>query len=260
MYQSWSLTDLELQALWEDLGEQQLPAPLRFGGHAEWWDEHLAQLRRAREGLRDREPAVDEAIAAVYWADVRVELRGWDGRDWQNPKGTIRVLGARRGGLGYLLVQQPGEIHSHGREFTMTEFDADALPGELMAMLPDLGPGRNRDVVLAEREDVEETEYAYELSPAHQSVEGTVTDLATEFLAKPVTTAGTIDVVQGHSVYGPRGIVRYQLGYRDIEDDGRYLITNDLPPVASSADRRRMITAVETLISEVLIAIDDERA
>ncbi|MEV6771251.1 ESX secretion-associated protein EspG [Nocardia sp. NPDC051030] len=258
MHRSWSLTDLELLALWEELGEQFLPDPLKFGRRTELWDEHLAQVRHAREAL-DRDPALEEALAAVHAADVRVELRGWDDREWQLPEGTIRVLGARRGDLGYLLVQQPGETGVHSGGFTITEFYAEALADELVAVLPEVTAGRGRDIVLADPEHTDDFEYAYDLSPAHETAEGTVVDRAADFLAVPATTAGTIDVVQGHSVFGPRGIVRYRLGYRDVQGDGRYLITNDVPPVATSADRRRVSTAIDTLISEVLIAIDDER-
>ncbi|WP_405133507.1 ESX secretion-associated protein EspG [Nocardia sp. NBC_01388] len=258
MQRSWTLTDLEFLVLWEELGEEFLPIPLMYAGRTEWWDDHLANVVRTKEALRERDPALAEVLPVLRMPDVRVEVRGWDGRDRTSPEASIRMLGIRSGDFGYLVVQHPGETVRHSAGFTVTEFDARELAAQIVAALPDTAAGRGREIVLAESEHTDEFDYGYGLSPAHETMEGTVIDRASDFLAAPAPSMGTIDVVQGRSRFGPRGIIRLQLEWRDLIDDGRYVVTADFPPVAAPADRKRMTTAVDTRITEVLMAIEDE--
>ncbi|MFE3255934.1 ESX secretion-associated protein EspG [Nocardia sp. NPDC059091] len=258
MGRSWTLTDLEFLVLWEELGEEFLPTPLFFTSRTQSWNAHLDNKARARNALRDRDPDLDEVLRAVHAPELRVEVHGWDGRDWRAPAASIRMLGVRSGEAGYLVVQQPGETVRHSAGFTITEFWAAELATEVVAGLPDTVAGRGRDTVLAEPEDTVEVDYAFGLSPAHETLEGGVVDRAAEFLAAPAPSMGTIDVVQGRSRFGPRGITRHHLEWRDLDADGRYVVTAEHPPVAMSADRRRMIATLETVIAEVILVIADE--
>ncbi|MEV6095110.1 ESX secretion-associated protein EspG [Nocardia sp. NPDC051981] len=258
MLRSWSFTDLEFLVLWEELGEELLPEPLFFSSRAPLWNSFQDSKIRAREGLRDRDPDLADVLRALHTPDVRVELRGWDGGDWRVPEASIRAIGVRSGDAGYLLVQQPGETVRHAAGFTITEFWANDLAEEMVRMLPDVPMGRGREIVLAEARDVAETDYDFGLSPAHETLEGGVVDRATDFLSAAASSMGTIDVVQGRSRFGPRGITRHHLEWRDLAEDGRYLITADHPPVAVPADHRRMVAAVDTRIAEVVLVVADE--
>ncbi|WP_460728855.1 ESX secretion-associated protein EspG [Nocardia heshunensis] len=260
MLRTWKFTDLEFLALWEDLGEEFLPRPLTFVSRTRWWDDHLANLTRARESLRTRELDYTEVLHALLMPEVRVEVHGWDGRDRLSASASIRLLGIRSGEAGYLLVQLPGETYAHSGGFTLSEFYAEELAERIVAALPDTPAGRefSGDLVLAETEDVDETDYDFGMSPAHETLDGTVITRAAEFLAAPAPSTGTIDVVQGRSLFGPRGIARYRWQWRDLEDDGRYVVTGDHPPVAVAADRRRMITTLDTHIAEVVQVMADE--
>ncbi|WP_194852867.1 ESX secretion-associated protein EspG [Nocardia sp. SYP-A9097] len=258
MLRSWSFTDLEFLALWEERGVEFLPEPLMFSSRTQWWSEHLDEMARTRDGLREREPEWQDIFDTLSLPDVRVEMRGRDGRDAADPKGSIRLLGARRGDVGYLVVQQPGETVSHSAGFDVIACDAGRLAAEMMAVLPETAPGRGGELVLAEPADIEEHDYGFGLSPAHETMDGTVIDRAADFLSAPVMSRGWIEVVQGYSRFGPRGITRHRLEWRDLADDGRYVVTGDHPRVAAPADLRRMVATVETRIAEVLVAIEDE--
>lgn len=258
MRRTWSFTDLEFLVLWEELGEEFLPAPLFFTSRTELWNDHLENKARAREALHDRDPELAGVLRVLHTPDVRVEVHGWDGRDRTAPEASIRMLGARYGDLGYLVVQQPGETARHSAGFTVTEFDAAELANEVVAGLPDTVAGAGRDTVLAEPEDIDEVDYGFGLSPAHETLEGGVVDRAAEFLSVPTPSVGTIEVVQGHSRFGPRGITRHLVQWRDLADDGRYVVTGENPPVAAAADRRRMVATLDTRITEVVLAIADE--
>ncbi|MGV9837601.1 ESX secretion-associated protein EspG [Nocardia niigatensis] len=264
MLRTWKFTDLELLSLWQDLGEEFLPYPLSFASRTEWWNDHLANMARARESLRIREADYAEVLHALLMPEVRVEVHGWDGRDRLSASGSIRLLGIRSGEAGYLLVQHPGETYRHSSGFTLSEFYAEELAERVVAALPDTPAGRDfpgaqgGDLVLAETEDVDEVDYEFGMSPAHETMEGTTVTRAADFLAAPVPSMGSIDVVQGRSRFGPRGIARYRLQWRDLEDDGRYVVTGDHPPVAAAADRRRMVAALDAHIAEVVQVMADE--
>ncbi|MFI6870201.1 ESX secretion-associated protein EspG [Nocardia sp. NPDC050406] len=259
MRRTWSFSDLEFMVLWQDRYHEFLPPPLLFTGRAKLRSEHLRLMAEAREGLRDLDPDVPDLLNAVRTADIRIEVRGWDGRDPLTPEARIRVLGARRGDIGYLVTQHPGETHLLSSGFTVAEFPAQELAEEVVAALPDTEAGRSRDIVLTQRENVEEVDYSFDLSPAHERYEGTVVDRAAEFLAAPAASVGSIEVIQGHSVFGPRGITHHEVEWRDLVDDGRYLVLDENPPLAVAADRRRMIAAIDSRIAEVIFALDDER-
>ncbi|WP_196054491.1 ESX secretion-associated protein EspG [Nocardia aurantiaca] len=264
MLRTWKFTDLEFLSLWQGLGEEFLPHPLTFASRTEWWDDHLANVARARESLRSREADYAEVLHAVLRPEVRVEVEGWDGRDPLAASARIRLLGVRSGDAGYLLVQHPGETYRHASGFTLSEFYAEELAERVAAALPDTPAGRDfpgtqgGDLVLAETEDTDDTDYDFGMSPAHETLEGTVVTRAADFLAVPAPSMGTIDVVQSRSRFGPRGIARYRLQWRDLEDDGRYVVTGEHPPVAAAADRRRLVTTLNAHIAEVLQVMADE--
>ncbi|WP_157388578.1 ESX secretion-associated protein EspG [Nocardia terrae] len=264
MLRTWKFTDLELLSLWQDLGEDFLPYPLTFASRTEWWNDHQRNMARTREGLRAREDDYAEVLRAVLMPELRVEVDGWDGRDRLAASARIRMLGVRSGDAGYLLVQHPGETYRHGSGFTLSEFYAEELAERVVAALPDTPAGRDfpgaqgGDMVLAETEDTADTDYDFGMSPAHETLEGTVVTRAADFLAAPAPSMGAIDVVQGRSRFGPRGIARYRLEWRDLEEDGRYVVTGDHPPVAAAADRRRLVTTLDAHIAEVMQVMADE--
>ncbi|MFB7721482.1 ESX secretion-associated protein EspG [Nocardia sp. NPDC056100] len=258
MLRTFSFTDLEFMVLWAERGAEFLPEPLLFSSRARRWSEHVEELARTRDDLRERDPEWQDIFDTLSLPDVRVEVCGRDGRDASDPKGSIRLLGVRRGDIGYVVVQQPGETVSHSAGFDVIACDAPQLAAELMAVLPDTAPGHGPELVLAEPADIEEHDYGFGLSPAHETMDGSVIDRAAEFLAAPAVSRGVIEVVQGYSRFGPRGITRHRVDWRDLVDDGRYVLTGDHPRVAAPADLRRMTATVQARIAEVLVAIEDE--
>ncbi|WP_306356520.1 MULTISPECIES: ESX secretion-associated protein EspG [unclassified Nocardia] len=255
---TWTLTDLELLVLWEDLGAEFLPWPLVFASRTEWWSEHLENLARTRDTLRDRDRAVDEVLRAVHAPDLRIAVFGQNGCDPHDPHGSIRILGARCGDLAYLVTQLPGETVRHSSGFTIAEFYANELAERVVAALPDVGAGRGREIVLAGRDDSAEVDYGFGLSPAHETMDGSVVDRAADFMAAPASSVGTIDVVQGRSRFGPRGLARYRLEWRDLTDDGRYVIIDEYPRVAVAADRGRLTATLHNRMAEVMLVLEDE--
>ncbi|CAM4515545.1 ESX secretion-associated protein EspG [Nocardia ninae] len=260
MSRVWKFSDLEFAVLWGGEENAYLPRPLSFTSRTPMWNDYMEERARTRDALRGTvDPRFDEVLAAIRQPDIRIEARGWDARDWTNTKASIRLLAARRGERGFLVTQLPGETVEHSSGFTVSECEAVQLADVVVDALPDAEPGKRADIALATQDYGDEMDYGYGRSVVHDSFEGSVRDRATEFLATPAPCVGRIDVIQVQSIFGPRGTTRHRLKWRDLENDGRYLIDDSNPPVAMASDRKRLIAAVNTRIAEVVRAIKDER-
>ncbi|MFQ6395304.1 ESX secretion-associated protein EspG [Nocardia sp. KC 131] len=244
MRRTWELTDLEFVAAWAAAGEEQLPQPLLYTLRTELLEDSERELRQAATQLRAKYGAsLDPLLAALGQPDIRVAVHGRSPADPDNPKGQFRLHGCRLRGTGYLVTQLPGETIWHSGGYTITELDALELAKAIVDALPMVGPGRHRDIVLPEGE------------VDHGDV---IRARARRFLALPAVMTGTISVIQGHSVYGPRGVRSRTMRWRDLVDDGRYVITGR-PPAATGADARRMTAAINNAIAHVVTAIQEER-
>ncbi|MEC3913295.1 ESX secretion-associated protein EspG [Nocardia sp. CDC160] len=260
MKASWRFTDDEFYVQWRDLPEESLPSPLAYTCRTSSWVRYERELAELREDLRSRRDlAFDGVLASIRDADIRVEVWGWNGYDYRDPEGSIRMLAARRGSRGFLVAQQPGETVIHAKGFIVSEFDALDLGRVVAEALPEAPSGRLGDLVLAERTEETELDYSYGRSIIDHAVLSSAPAQSKAFLAAPHKLGGFIDVVQGQSVFGPRGITRHRLEWRDLEDDGRYFITEATPRQVYSVDTARATSLINARIADVVRAIKDER-
>ncbi|MFX0580588.1 ESX secretion-associated protein EspG [Nocardia nepalensis] len=258
---SWRLTDLEFVSAWADLKEDSLPYPFIFTSRTPLWNDYLREQQEVRQRLRSElDESKWDVLRMLSSCDIRLEVAGWDARDPENPQGCVRLLAARRGGQAVLVTQLPGETVRHSGGYVFTECEAVALADAVVDALPKSDPGGRAQVVLAGLDDEDDTDYSYGRSEIFDSFEDEAGHRAKAFLDEPVSMIGLINVIQGHSRFGPRGITRHQLAWRDLVDDGRYVIDDQNPPVAIGVDAKRMTTVINTRIAEVVRAIKDERA
>ncbi|MEV0293221.1 ESX secretion-associated protein EspG [Nocardia sp. NPDC050710] len=260
MNQTWEFTDLEFVVLWEGLKLGGLPFPFYFTTDIDDIDVYESRKIAAKEALRARLGwSFDEVLTALAEPDLKVVVNGRDGRIPRKPEGLIRLLAVRRGNSGYLLSSLPGKTYWSSGGFTVTECDPLRLADVVVAALPERESGRRSETVLPSTEGSEDLDYDYGQSTVHDSFADSYAERADSFLKAPATSLGTIDIVQGRSVFGPRGITQHRIGWRDLEEDGRYLIDDQNPPVASGIDRKRLIAAINTRVVAVVRAIKDER-
>ncbi|MFI9503663.1 ESX secretion-associated protein EspG [Nocardia sp. NPDC052566] len=262
MKRTWRFTDVEFIVLWEQLREDTLPAPFTFLSRTPDYDDYLREKREARAHLdRTVGHSADEIFDMVAGPDIRIVLRGIDGRNPGNPGGSIRVLGVRRGERAYVLEQLAGETVQHSAGFVITECEVLALAETIAAKLPKADPGKRPYISLpmpVRPED--EVGDAFNRTVVRGAFDELDTYDGTRFLETVPTAAGWITVRQGFSRFGPRGRVIRHLEWRDLADDGRYLITAHRPPAATAADTGRLTAAINTEIAAVVRAIKDERA
>ncbi|WP_227998541.1 ESX secretion-associated protein EspG [Nocardia australiensis] len=263
MSRAWKFTDLEFLVLWEGIEKDSLPMPLSIASNLSNWDE----LNEAKAEAKDRvwptrDGELDVAMAAIARPDIRVVLAARAGDDPEKPEGSIRILGVRRAGRGYVVKQLPGETVWHSAGFVITECDAIKLADAVVQELPEAPAGTGSGIVLVpdRRAPGDATDYSYGRSRIFDSPEESVRSTSAQFLDRPASTVGAIEIRQGDSRFGPRGVVRRRLHWRDVIDDGRYAITTDTPPTASGVDARRLTAMINIELATVVRAIRDERA
>ncbi|MFQ6324614.1 ESX secretion-associated protein EspG [Nocardia sp. CWNU-33] len=259
MTRTWKFTDLEFVVAWETYQADLLPAPFVFTSRTPLYDDYQREKRELRAQLGN---TLDNNLARVMDVvarpDIRVELQGW-GSDSEDAESQIRLLAVRQAADGYLLKQLPGETAWHSGGYTITECAPLELADVLLAELPEVAAGKLGDIVLAEQTKSADLDYSYGRSFINDSFDDTVERQADQFVRAPSTGEGIISIEQGMSRFGPRGITRRRLCWRDLEDDGRYAITTAIPPVAVPADTKRLTTLLNSGIAEVVKAIKDER-
>ncbi|MEU7631990.1 ESX secretion-associated protein EspG [Nocardia sp. NPDC049220] len=259
MTRTWTFTDVEFVVAWETAQADVLPPPFVFTSRTKYYNDYLREKREIRDQLRDKlNGGFGEVVDVVAQPDIRIELHGW-GSDEEDAASQIRLLAVRREGYGYLLKQLPGETAWHSGGYTVTECAPLALAEALTAELPEVAAGELDDIVLAKQTNSADLDFSYGRSFVHDSFDDTVEQQADHFLRAPTTGQGIIEIAQGMSLFGPRGVTRKQLFWRDLDGDGRYAITAETPQVAVAADTKRLTMLVNSGIAEVVKAIKDER-
>ncbi|MGS2808678.1 ESX secretion-associated protein EspG [Nocardia sp. MW-W600-9] len=260
MIASWEFTGLEFDAMWDGLNETSMPAPFIYRCPPQTFEEGDFRRRQAWTEIKQRWGRdLDDLIDVLVQPDIRVVVRGYGGGDAEtDPALSVRVLAVRKGDTGYVVRQRPGETIYDAEGFVVTQHDALSLGDVVAGQLPEADGGREREIELAEQAEAD-FDYSYGRSLV-QHYDDEVAVRAGAFRKAATTREGTIDIEQGWSRFGPRGVVRLQLGWRDLVDDGRYLVVPGTPSVAVGADKRRVTSLINTQIAEVVRAIRDDRA
>lgn len=257
----WQLEDLELVVLWEELTHEHLPYPMVFMSRTPLYEDYVLEKRETLERARKRLNSSFSGVLEVFThPDIKILVDGWDGRDPERADGRIRILAARKGDRGMLLVQLPGETADHSGGFIVKECDPVKLADAIIAELPTAEPGGQSDFQLpAPGERFGEVEYGYGTSPVAAEAAGVFTARSKAFVHTKPAVTGLVTVVQGTSTFGPQGIIWHRLEWRDLPDDGRYVIAHTAPWSAVPADTKRLTSMINTRIADVVRAIKDER-
>ncbi|MFE4455842.1 ESX secretion-associated protein EspG [Nocardia tengchongensis] len=255
----WNLADTEFYALWTSRTNDVLPLPFTFTSRASGGREFEAELINAGASLSEKAGrSLDPVIDALQRPDLTVTVCGWDETDLMRPDAQVRVLGARRGPHGYVVKCSMGETYWYDRRYLITVCDPLRLADEVVAALPDFKPGTRGDITL-ESSRSNGPEDSFRASSIKDSMVVSTVDRAREFERLPTNGVGEIIISQGESVFGPRGIKQHELRWRDIQDDGRYVITDQDPPVAIAADDQRTVGLINSGIASVIRVIKEER-
>ncbi|MCA2210185.1 ESX secretion-associated protein EspG [Nocardia rosealba] len=260
MNRTWNLTELEMFTLWEWATSDFVPWPFFCRTRTLDADELDRQKADALAGLQRNEPEfVGFVLEALLDPDIKVIVHGHDGVDDMKVDALVRVMGCRRGDRGYVIRQKPGDTYWDSGGYVVTECDAVGLADYVVRELPENAPGREADLVLETGDRAAQLDYSYAISSVHDSFDDPAPVRAKQFESAPLVRAGEVEVIQGRSRFGPRGVTRHKLSWRDVVDDGRYVIAEEVPRVAVAADAKRFTELINQRIAEVVRAIKDER-
>ncbi|WP_067711916.1 ESX secretion-associated protein EspG [Nocardia yamanashiensis] len=260
MSRHWRFGDLEFTVLWEMITGEDLPAPLIFTSRTPLRDDYFREKREMAERLRSRwDYSVDALADVIKQPDLRMIVTGVDGRDEWRADGRIRMIALRRGDRGLLIEQLPGETYSHSAGFTVRECDPVRLADEVTAALPQVEAGRQGNTPLTDPRETTTVEPQFDRLIIDDIFADSTSVRSKRFLAITPMCLGTIEVRQGHSKFGPKGMVSHSLQWRDLEDDGRYVIRREPPYMAVPADSKQLITTINVCVAAVIRAIKDER-
>ncbi|WP_067684034.1 ESX secretion-associated protein EspG [Nocardia miyunensis] len=266
MSSTWKFTGFEFFILWLDATDGPVPWPLAYTNRTKSVDEFRFVQRETRASLAQaRDAEFDEMLAAITRPDIVVVLECADWRLWDEPGELVRLYAARRGDRGYVVTQQTGETYWDATGFTVTECDAIRLADAVVAAVPETEPGGISALALAgeyidSETSGEDLDYSYGQSSVRDSFADTASDRVRRFLDAPATYTGIVEIQQMRSIFGPRGRTKHRLEWRDLEDDGRYVIDDQTPPVATSVDDAKLIAMINTRVAAVVHAIKDESA
>ncbi|WP_067695680.1 ESX secretion-associated protein EspG [Nocardia jejuensis] len=255
MSPSWCFTEAEFYVLWMDHAGEDLPEPFMFTSATRTAAAFEAELHEARETLSHKlDGDCRAAFESVANPDLYLVAYGWNEQDRWGQNTLIRARVSRRGAKGYVTTQQPGSTYWRGGGYRIIECDPLRLAAEIIRALPACDRGSQRDFALA----FDDQGMDYDFGHSRISAETDTTVSRTkEFLSAPAATVGEIHIAQGRSVFGPRGLTRHRVTFRDVEKDGRYAITEN-PSRALGVDDSRFISVLDEYIEKVVQALEDE--
>lgn len=258
MTSTWEFTDLEFKVLWERcLHSRYMPEPLTYTSRTPWRDDYDREKFQTWERLQDiLDGSLREVFEILARPDVLVKVLGWNDADRDDPTQWIRARAVRTGARGLLLTQLPGETPSHSGGYVIAECGPWGVADAVVRTLPKAEPGRIGSIpILTDRiDDHERLDFGG--SRVIETVTSATVSRSDQFFAVPATRTGVITIHQGHSKFGPRGILERILLWRDLPDDGRYVIELDQAPFATGIGDERLAIKIDDRIAEMLQRVE----
>ncbi|MFE3025165.1 ESX secretion-associated protein EspG [Nocardia tengchongensis] len=252
----WRFTEAEFYALWMDQAGLEPPEPFMFTSATKTADEFDLEMREARESLIHK---VHGDFSTVFDAltnpDLYLTGYGWNEQDRWGTESMVRVHAARKGPKGYVIRQLPGATYWRRGGYTVAECDPLRLADAVVEAMPAGERGGRGDIGLATDEQNIDHDFG---RSAITALPDTAVSRTQDFLEAAASNAGEIHIAQGSSIFGPRGITRHQVRFRDLVDDGRYVVV-DNPARALAVDRARFISVINNYVAAVIQVIKDER-
>ena len=261
------LTSLEVTVLWEMLSDDTLPFPLTHSPTQQYEEDYLRAKRETAERLVGNPPSHaphgwDSADLLRLWQaavnpDIVIWAAGEAPDDETDMSAVTRVVGLRREGYAVVLVQQPGESIDRGGDIDVYQTDVVGLANAVIAQLPKVGPGKQREVpILAQRQDGMDS--GDDSSPVFDSMDPP--HLRSErWRSAKTRQLGELRVEPGSAAHWIQDRRGYLVRWRDVADDGRYLIEPTPNPIAIPVDDDGFESFVNQRVAELVRRIRENR-
>lgn len=260
------LTSLELVVLWELMSNDSLPFPLTHTPTHKYEDDYLqakrdtaARLKRemaARLSGQLPEDALQLWKAAVN-PDIVIWAAGETPGDETDKSAVTRVVGLRREGYAIVLVQQPGDSIATGGDIDVYQTDVVGLAGAVIGQLPRVGRGKHPEVPILPAEPGP-ADYVYGASQVINSNDRP-RQQSDRWRNAKTTQLGELKVEPGSGAHWIQDRRGYLVRWRDLADDGRYLIEPKPNPVAIAVDDNAFAAFVNQRVVELVRRIREDR-
>ncbi|WP_067667223.1 ESX secretion-associated protein EspG [Nocardia miyunensis] len=252
------LTSLELVVLWELMSSDRLPFPLTHWPTQQYEDDYIRAKRETAERLLGILPLDAQQLwEAAVNPDIVIWAAGEAPDDETDLSAVTRVVGLRREGYAVVLVQQPGESIERGGDVEVYQTDVVGLANAVIGQLPKVGRGKQGEVaILPEQPDG--MDHSSSSSPVLDSNDSERQRSARWRNAK-ATQLGELKVEPGSGAHWIQDRSGYLVRWRDLADDGRYLIEPKPNPVATPVDDNAFETFVNRRVAELVRRIRENR-
>ncbi|MGW4773515.1 ESX secretion-associated protein EspG [Nocardia sp. NPDC004278] len=255
MTQQWKFTALEFLVLCDHYRAGAMPRPLAFESDEEVTVDQMDRRKRAVwEDLQRRlDGSFDGVIEVLRAPELFVQVKSWDEQDRGNKDKALRVHVARAGALGFVFEQVRGTLTYDAPMVVVTECDPRALSVAVVRLLPNVEGGRLPDIPLV-TDPVEHIAPSWGSSFVRDDAEDRPVYRTQRFFQQRAELTGAITVVQGRSKFGPRGIEERILLWRDVADDGRYVmaVRDGRATAAVSTGRQELVNRIHKEINDLM--------
>ncbi|MFE6923260.1 ESX secretion-associated protein EspG [Nocardia sp. NPDC057663] len=258
MTRTWEFTDVEFHVLWQRLVGTTMPRPLSFVTEVQDALEFERLAHEAWQRLRETiDGELHAAIDVLARPEVYVRLRGWHDRASEDPKYMIKARAARSGAQGYLLYQKPGITSWHSSGYTVVECGPHGVAEAIVGHMPELGAGKSGIIPLVGGQPTGQPDFESRPSMIFEEADTGIAARSAAFFDIEAQRTGLVEILQNQSMFGSRGMHRDILLWRDLPDDGRYVIA--LPsdePTAVPMARPDLLAAIDASIARMMARVE----
>ncbi|MFF2395232.1 ESX secretion-associated protein EspG [Nocardia sp. NPDC058114] len=259
MTRKWELTDIEFRVLWQRFVGTDLPRPLTFQTRTRLHEDYEEEKYQVWQRLQHTvDPTLRSVFDVLERPEVYVRLRGWNDRARDDADQWLKARAARAGANGYLVYQLPGETPTHSGGYTVVDIGPHGLADAIVDLMPATGAGTGGMIPLVTDASAGAgDEYGQRSSMFFEEADTSIVERSTEFFSRSADRTGTINILQNQSMFGSRGMHRDILVWRDLPDDGRYVI--ELPsenPIATPMSRSDLTEKVNTSIQRMMSRVE----
>ncbi len=251
--QEWRLTTQQFRLFWADCDGAGFPSelcPLGVEVDVDAEMQRLSELTAVADLRARSTPMMRSAMTTLTHPRYTIAIQGIDARKpLADTSHHLRIVSAWSGSGDVVIVarQEPGPNISHGGDVVVTRHVMREWTRDLLRMLPpSSGAGSlSPDDAVPFVEIPIDVEVFRQVSPAASPVTA-----AGAFVHQSPSTCGSIRVQVGSEADGRRPSV-LTLQYRDIVDDGRYLLIVDSLGTARGVDDATMASAMSGAVNVV---------
>ncbi|GAA2054934.1 hypothetical protein [Williamsia deligens] len=240
---AWRLSTLHFRQLWEESDAADYPLEFAYADA----DVAAGADTPRLPGLSDLTPPQRAAIDAITRPRVTIAATGLDARrDFADPRHHVRILSATADMTTvYVARQHLGATVDRGATVAITQHAPSQWTHDLVGLLP-RSPGAG--TLTTDATVAFAPVPGFDIGTVSTVVEPRTPTAATAFARPDPATCGSLRVQVG-SIADGRRPTALEVRFRDIVDDGRYLLIVDEPGVAMGVDHKGFASMLNRVVN-----------